>query len=421
MNHKILNMEKSLINRHKKTYLFILFMVVISFFSCGKSGGVAPEEDLKSTAPPSTVPAQPPSQLPSDGSSFIALVYGSSASDRIMLENRINGYQAPGLAEVFQQWRRISGNTIYNTEASIPTTPSYCFTSLDSNYNWVAGTNPSTGLAIYPGISSDCVNSASFTSKSWSFIPRPDRLYNATNSTNFIGFLSGLKFETFNFEAVVSSADTDDDTIGLIIAAYVDASNMIHSLSAIRTQGGNQPTQGWAIVYRQNNNIIRIFDEKSVGGTNRNGVAGDRLGWNGRNTKIRIERNGNIIKAYTSTWGSSGTVNSLSTASEISIDLSDTTNGLTIFQGEQYYGYGSMSQLGANFSQIDFETPNAEADPSYIYDLHTNSVYIKNVNGGYNLMSGVQAFTTIGYPKRVKNTETQKEFMINSATGYTDL
>lgn len=348
------------------------------------------------------------------------MVYGSTASDRNFLNAKINGYQPPSIAEILNSWRRIAGANIYSDISSEPQTPAYCFSGFDSNYNWNAASNGTTTIA--PGTYTNCVNSNVHTSNAWNYIASPDRLYNASNASSFIGFLSGLQFKEYNLEAVVSSADTDDDAIGLIIASTVVSGN-VHTLTALRTHGGQQPNLGWAIVHRINNNINRIFGEKSVGDTHKNGTSGtgDKLGWNGRNTRIRVERADNIIKAYASTWGTGGVAGSVSSTSEIVIDLSDTANNLTQFQGPQYYGYGTISQLGATFTEINFNTPTATADPSYIYDLMNNTVYIKNVSGGYTLMNGTQAYSTIGFPKKVKNTETQKEFMIDSAGGYTEL
>jgi hypothetical protein len=395
--------------------------IAISFLfmtsSCAKSGGNAP--DLSSSLQPKSPVSGVPS-IPTDGTSYFALVYGSSGSDRSLLANRIAGYQAPGLSEVFNNWRRISGSKIFNTPSEILQTPSYCFTGFDSNGNWLPGNNG--GSAINPGTYGSCVNSPDFTASSWSFKSSPDRLYNAANGSHYTGFISGIKFKNYTIQATLSSADIDDDAIGIIIAAFIDSSNVIHTLSAVRTQGGfPPPSLGWGLVYRQNNTVISTISNMSLGGVNTNGSQGDRLGWNGRRTLVSVERADHIVTAYTSTWGTSGTSLSLEPTSKIQIDLSDAANGLTAFMGEQYYGYGTISQLGATFSDIIFSTPNAESDPAFIYDLLNNSVYSKTLPAGYVLVNGMQAFSTIGFPKRVKNTESSKEFMINSAAGYSEL
>lgn len=385
--------------------------------SCGQSGGNAPDI-LSSITLGNPVGGVP--NIPTDGTSYFALAYGSSASDRSLLANRIAGYQAPGLSDVFNNWRRISGSRIFNTPSEIVQTPSYCFTGFDANGNWNPGTN--AGATIQPGTYSNCINSDDFISASWSYKSSPDRLYNAANGSNFNGFISGIKFKNYTLQATLSSADTDDDAIGIIIAAFVDSSNVIHTLTAVRTQGGfPPPSLGWGLVYRQNNTVISTISNMSVGGVNTNGSAGDRQGWNGRRTIVSVERADNMITAYTSTWGTSGTPLAIDQTSKIQIDLSDPANGLTAFVGEQYYGFGTISQLGATFSDITFSTPNAESDPAYIYDLLNNTVYNKLSSGGYVLVNGMSAYSTIGFPKRVKNTESSKEFMINSAGSYTEL
>lgn len=402
----------------KLTGLFVVAIATTALVtSCGQSGGNAP--DLLSTAPTAPVGGVP--NIPTDGTSYFALAYGSTTSDRTLLANRIAGYQAPGLSDVFNNWRRISGPRIFNTPSEIVQTPSYCFTGFDSNNNWNPGMNGST--PIQPGTYSNCVNSDDFVSASWSYKNSPDRLYNAANGTSYNGFISGIKFKNYTLQATLSSADVDDDGIGIIIAAFVDSSNVVHTLSAMRTQGGfPPPSLGWGLVYRQNNNVIgSTFSNMSIGGVNTNGSQGDRQGWNGRSTIVRVERADNMITAYTSTWGTSGTTLAIEPTSKIEIDLSNPTNGLTAFMGEQYYGYGTISQPGATFSDIAFSTPNAESDPSYIYDLLNNTVYNKMNAGGYVLVNGMSAYSTIGFPKRVKNTESSKEFMINSAGSYTEL
>jgi hypothetical protein len=402
-----------------KKLIYLCLGIALAFtFSCAKGSGVAPGSSLLETVS-SPLPSVP--SIPTDGTSFFALVYGASAQDRAFLSDRIAGYQAPGLADVFNQWRRISGANLYNTMTGVTLTPAWCFSGFDSNRNWLPAVNPGNGQTVSPSTDTNCVNSDPFVASSWSYIASPDRLYNAANSTNFNGFISALKFSAYSLDAVLSSTNTDDDGLGIIIAAVIDNSNNIHTLTAMRTQGGMAPTQGWAILYKTNNTLVRTIDAKSVGGVNTNGSAGDRNGWNGRKSLVRVIRSGDLIEAYASVWGTGATVLTVDPASKITVDLSDPALSLSVFQGEQYYGYGSISQVAATFSEIVFSTPNTPTDPTYIYDLVNNSVYLKSDSGGYNVVPGAQALSTIGYPKRVKNTETSKEFMIDSATGFTPL
>lgn len=389
-----------------KRYSLVMLASLLTVLVACKDGGVAPST-LSSTLTP-TIPS-----IPTDGAASYALVYGSSASDRQYLSDRIAGYQAPGLSVVFSQWRRFSGGSIYNTTADItPKTPAYCFTSFDSNYNWVNGTNGST--TISPGTYTNCVNSNTFIASSWNYIASPDRIYNAANGSYFNGFISALKFLKYNLQATVTSTDADDDGIGLVIAAVVDSSNNVHTLTAMRTQGGMTPSQGWGILYKMNNTEVRTFGARSVGGIVNN--------WGGKKSLLSVSRDGDIIKASASNWftGSSSGV-TVDPASEITIDLSDSSLGLSVFQGEQYYGYGTISQLGATFSDIVFTSPNSAADPTYLYDLVNNTVYFKDSTAGYTLVPGAQAMSILGFPIRVKNNETQKEFRIDSASSFVEL
>lgn len=343
--------------------------------------------------------------------SLYQLAYGSSTSDRTMLANRIAGNAPPKFAEVITKWKRFSGTTYYPTVASIVATPSYCQTSLDGSGMWA----PSTSPVADPNTAGAC-NTASMNSLSWIYLTSPDRLFNIQNTSVYNGFFSTLKFDTYISETTVSSVDTDDDAIGVSIAVYVDpVTSDVHTLSAYRTQGGfPSPTLGWGILYKLNGSVIRTFDNKSVGGTSGSG-------WNGNNSKIRIERTGDIVKAYASTW-STGTAAAVDQASLIQLDLADSANGLTMFQGAQSYGYESLSQPHATFSDLSFQTPLANSDPDYLFDLRDNLVYSKKSSGiGYELVVGQKALDMLGFPKIITNLETQTEFSIISSTSYTEL
>lgn len=350
--------------------------------------------------------------------SLYQLAYGASTSDRTLLANRIAGNAPPKFAEVVTKWKRFSGTTYYPTVASIVATPSYCQTSLDGSGMWA----PSTSPVADPNTSGAC-NTPSMNSLSWIYLTGPDRLFNIQNTSVYNGFFSTLKFDTYISETVVSSTGIDDDAIGVSIAVYVDpVTSDVHTLSAYRTQGGfPAPSLGWGVIYKLNGTVVRTFDNKSLGGVNTNGSQGDQQGWNGRNSKIRIERTGDVVKAYASTW-STGTAAAIDETSLIQLDLADAANGLTMFQGAQSYGYESISQAYATFSDLSFQTPLANSDPDYLFDLRDNLVYSKKVSGiGYELVVGQKALDMLGFPKIITNLETQTEFSINSSTSYTEL
>lgn len=335
------------------------------------------------------------------------LVYGSSTGDRSALTARINGSTAPQLADVLTRWRRFSGTEYYPTLTSIVATPSYCQTTMQANGSWTNSVSP----VANPNTDAAC-NTPTMNSLSWVLLSGPERIHNIQNTNNYNGFFSSLKFDTFIAEATLSSTNADNDALGMTIAVYVDGLGLIQTLSAYRTHGGLPPTAGWGLIHKTGNTINRIIDEKSVG-TNSSG-------WNNTNTKIRIERTGNIVKAYASRWAAGLTASAIDSSSLIQVDLSDPAQNLTGFMGAQSYGYETKSQPNATFGDLAFSVPGTNSDPDYIYDLHNNLVYQKKSAGGYEVVAGAKAMEQLGYPKTITNVETQRQFTINSATSFTE-
>ena len=108
------------------------------------------------------------------------------------------------------------------------------------------------------------------------------------------GFVSPEKLENYTFEATLRSTNSDNDTIGLVIA-FVRIGGINYTLTALRNTRGNAPSEGWGVCYGENTNYASwIVDKKSVDGT--------PSGWNGTRSRVKIERNGDSIKCYTTNW-----------------------------------------------------------------------------------------------------------------------
>ena len=377
--------------------LIIFFLILTTLIACKKGGGNAPSQPLVT--------------------GDYQLVYGSTASDRDLLQQRITGSNPPKMAEVIQRWKRFSGATFYSDASAIVPTPANCYTSLDGSGMWALNGS------LNPNTHASC-NTESMNSLSWVYLTGPDRLFNIQNTNNYVGFFSGIKFDKYTSSADFSSADIDDDGIGMTIAIVYDGTD-IYTLSAYRTQGGfPPPSSGWGLVHKKNNTVIRVIGNSSVGGTNQNGASGtgDKQGWNGRATRVKVVRDGNIIKAYTSVWNTSTSQLVIDEGSLIQVDLSDPAEGLTMFMGPQPYGFESISQSKATFSNLQFSTPSVNVDPDYLFDLVTNRVYSKKAVGiGYELAVGLKALDMLGYPKEIKNIETQRQFKIENSTAYYEI
>ncbi len=370
----------------------LLLTVMVAFSSCKKGDGFAPFESI------------------AVGEGF-ELAYGSTPTDRLAFEARRTGSSPPTFADVLTRWRRFSGTFYYPTLASIVADPANCYTTMDGNGSW-SNITVAPNIGQSPNTHTSC-NTPSMNSLSWVFLNGPDRLHNIQNTNNYNGFFSAIKFDHYIAEATLSSTNADDDAIGVTIAVYVDGSSNIHTLTAYRTGGGVAPNLGWGLVHKTNNTIVRVIGNKSVGGGG---------GWNSRNSKIRIERTGDVIRAYASVWTAGATPLDIDPASLIEINLADPAENLLDFRGPQSFGYETRSQPNASFSLLNFTTPQTNSDPDFIYDLHTNRVYSKNPSGiGYLLVNGASAMQVLGSPRKIINLETQREFNITSATTFEEV
>lgn len=348
-----------------------------------------------------------------------ALVYGSTPDDRVYLDNKLKGYAPPGMSEIFYKWGRFSKNLWFNSASEIKTLPSlsYCNTGVDlATGLFKNGTDPATGKAINPGTYGNCVNNPEFVATSWVLLQSPERIYCAANAGVVTGFVSPLSFEYYKHETIVMSKATDDDTIGLVVAFVRDGAGVNHVLAAVRTQGGNQPSMGWGLVYYKDGAAFKVLKNLSVGGVYKNTLTtGDNLGWNSRMSKISVVRQGDKIVATASPWGLTESSLALSAASKIDIDLSDSSLGLTIFQGAKPYGYMTLSQLGSEYRNVNFSTG---ANETYVYDLQNKIVYEKQASGKYEQRKDLDAFTHIGTPRQVGNPDTGKIFKLESNKSY---
>lgn len=359
-----------------------------------------------------------------------AYAYGESSSDQDLLQKKMKGYERPSLKDIFNQWSRIAGSFSYQKASNIipENNYSFCFTTLDADGNWTPGVHPETGAVIQtPGSYSGCIGSQSFAAASWSYINASNSLRCATNAHNFAGFVSGVPFDSYENEAIVTSEGQDDDAISLIIASVTDAKSNVHVLAATRTQGGTAPMNGWGFNYYLNGTLISTIHNVSVGGVYKNPVSGSRTpltdGWNGRHSLIKVIRQKEKIYAFASVWGTANQALQLDPNSQIEIDLADPIHQgkLDIFKGPQKYGYGSQSQLGSTFKNINFKSLEAKAD--YLFDLKNNRVYKKIEDGSdrYESVSNSSVTKQLGSNLYIINPETQRAFFLWSGGRYKEV
>ena len=253
------------------------------------------------------------------------------------------------------------------------------------------------GSGYYPGGTTPGGDAAS-----WVLAENPTRVVQPANTSYGGGFLSPDKYNDYVFEATVrSDATWDNDTIGLIAAFARDGSTN-KTLVAARTKGGQVPTNHWGVFYTENGasspTWLIASSDMTAGSTNSD--------WYPDQSRIKIQRQGDIITFYTTNWND---VDNYQISSEIIVDLSSDPR-LAVFMGESPYGYYSHSQGGSTYFDIDFD---GGIDVETILSAD-GDVYSWN-GTGWDISTGADSLTVqdkIGYVRKVQNPDTGERFIV---------
>lgn len=255
------------------------------------------------------------------------------------------------------------------------------------------------GSGYYPGGTTPGGQAAD-----WQLAQNPLRIVQPTNTSLGGGFVSPELYNDYVFEATVrSDAQSDDDTIGLIAAFARDGSTN-KTLAAVRTKGGQSPSNHWGVFYTENGpwnpTWLIASSDMSAGSTSSNQ-------WWPDQSRIQIQRRGDIIKFYTTNWND---VDNYQISSEIIVDLSSDPR-LAVFMGDSPYGYYSHSQGGSTYFDVDFD---GGIDGETIFSAETSSVYLWN-GAGWDLSTGPDRLTVqdkIGYVRKVEHPDTGERFIV---------
>ncbi len=247
--------------------------------------------------------------------------------------------------------------------------------------------------------------------QNWRYDSSVDNVICTVNSSSYIGFVSTDKYDKYIHEVTLKSTDVDDDVIGIVIAFAVDETGRQHTLSVVRNRCSN-PT--WYMVYDYLLPTSWIIDSKPivdgddidyrVAGTTTNTKA---TAWSkvSNGTRIKIERNGDIVKATASPYNST----TYAASSAITIDLSSDER-LKIFRGACSYGYSCYSQDKSTFSDIKF----SGGLDGYIYDLTSMKVW--KYDNGWKVDSTKNVLDDIEVGRFIYNDSTKKLFYAESET-----
>lgn len=230
------------------------------------------------------------------------------------------------------------------------------------------------------------------------------------NTDSYVGFVSPNKYGNYTLEATLSSTNSDDDTISVVMAFAKDAGGREHTLSAVRVQsmGQSQNMVGtefhqWALVYDFGKSTSQLLATKMIIGDN-------TPGWSyTAGTRVRVIRSGNVFKAYASPFSlAAAGLQPIDETSELVFDLNAQTDPIfDIFKGSSQYGYGCRSQNASSFTDVTF----GGGTDGYIYDVVNNQTWYYS-GGTWILAPDHTVLTDIGKGRFVFNEQTKKLFYI---------
>lgn len=224
-------------------------------------------------------------------------------------------------------------NTVLNYKES--------FSSVFNNWSRIShGPN-----GLYPSVPSEI--------NAWSYNSTTDTITCTVNSSSMIGFISPDSQENFEFEVEISSTNSDDDWIGVVIAfTEIDGKQYTLNLSRVwGTTGANAPN--FALHYNQAQVGAVILAGSTCGMSvpnpyhNTSGTL--KTGWAGAGViRLKVKREGNIITCWTT---APGYPTVYLTAYQLTIDL-DSQEILKKFKGPQRFGYFCLSQANSSWKSL---------------------------------------------------------------------
>jgi len=224
----------------------------------------------------------------------------------------------------------------------------------------------------------------------------------------------GDEREVFSLEATLSSNDSDDDTMGLVIA-FVREGATSYVLEAARSHGATsgersiEPAAGWGLVVRR----LRPDDEAPEIGTvlwsSQAAVAGVRSdGWKRAESRIRAVRDRDSVVIEASAWNAA---NRYAPESRIEVDL-NADPALRRFLGPKKYGLFSASQQRAAFTDIVLDT-GIDEDRLFYVDPDTGESEVWVFDADSRLWRQIweaRIQDVVGYPVRIENPDTGRAF-----------
>jgi hypothetical protein len=212
---------------------------------------------------------------------------------------------------------------------------------------------------------------------------------NVVASPNCI--LSPATYSNYVLEATLASSNSDDDAIGLVMAfAREGSTNYI--LAALRTQGGLTPAQGYGIVV-YTNSTAAVITQNTVGAISR--------AWSGAQSRVRIERVGDVFTVKVSNWNATG-----SWAYTETLDLNSNAS-LARFKGAKQFGFHNHSQAMSTYLNV-----NMPMSENWVFCAANNHAW-EAVGGAWvDRGTATTIGTRLGWPGIFHNTSNNRDYYV---------
>ena len=257
----------------------------------------------------------------------------------------------------------------------------------------------------------------------WTYTPEDGWIRNTTNSATFIGVVSETQYDDYYLDLKLTSANVDDDTIGVVIAWYKDpVTGHEDTLTLLRDPGGNGIL--YSVYYNRLNEGQKVVANGKHLVTWGNGAAGalsradagfvtNTPGWAGLaayhgstgGARVRIIRDGDVFKIYTAQWQTPDTIDP---ATELIVDLS-TDPVLEKFRGPRSYGLCSNSQAASTWEIQSFTNPKDN-----IFNLATGEVW--EFIGNQWVLSTEYTLADLGKDVFLYNPDLKRMFFMKDST-----
>lgn len=252
----------------------------------------------------------------------------------------------------------------------------------------------------------------------WEFDNERNAFYHPDNTATTEMIVSPYKIADFTFDAILTSLESDDDAMGLIIGLQETPTNVRFMSVWVHTGGNSSPR--WTLRYGDQHNEASPGHFANLGEVvaSNSSVPPARPsstgGWSGGSSgeqyhiRIRVEKNGNILTAWCSNWNDTG---NLIGSSELSVNLESLPREGNMLIDPARLGFAVNSQGKSYFLDYEIRSPTLLED-NVVYSRETGRKWIYNEADYEWELSEETIFDDFDSTVIVKNIRTLDEYIV---------